>query len=387
MSDKKFVIAYISIISILVLIVTGILHYLSRIFEHNSFEAIIQRQIINNSLYGTALNENVFAYKLELIKQSKPKVIALGSSRVLQLREEFFNTSFISAGNAMNTLNEGQYFLEKMLKFHQPELILLGLDIWWFHPHFPNNAKAPYHSITGTNINYAKLIDIIKLIYKQNFFQFSYIIDNHFIRNPYTRLDSLGLNAMHKSRGFLKDGSYIYGEIFESYPTQDARFQDTLERINQGTRKFEYASAIDDSRLTSLLNIMNTLHKHNIKVIIFFPPVAPSIYAAMKEKEMEYQYVNELFFTLQRLKINFFNYHNSAILHNDNCEFIDGFHGGDIFYARILRNMAEKSQTLMPYVNILYLNEIIDSHAGKVFSKDNISYFYEQDFLSLGCKK
>lgn len=74
-------------------------------------------------------------------------------------------------------------------------------------------------------------------------------------------------------------------------------------------------------------------------------------------------------------------------MHNDNCEFIDGFHGGDIFYARILRNMAEKSQTLMPYVNILYLNEIIDSHAGKVFSKDNISYFYEQDFLSLGCKK
>ena len=87
-----------------------------KIFEHNSFESIVKRQLNHNSIYGTALNENVFAYKLELVKQTKPKIVALGSSRVLQLREEFFRDSFVSAGNAMNTLKEAKVVFRRSFK-------------------------------------------------------------------------------------------------------------------------------------------------------------------------------------------------------------------------------------------------------------------------------
>lgn len=387
MKYKKFVISYFIILLVFGLLLAGIFYYLSRIFEHNSFESIVQRQIKHNSIYGTALNENVFAYKLELVKQTKPKVIALGSSRVLQFREEFFTHSFISAGNAMNTLKEGRLFLEEVLKFYKPDIVILGLGVWWFNPFVPNYEKGEYFNITGTNISGAKVRDIFKLIYDKHFFQPQYLLDNHFITNPYSNLDSLGLNAIYNGRGFFKDGSYVYGEIFKDEKTKDANFADTFWRIENSHSQFAYASHIDKERMQDLFNILNLLEKHHIQVVIFIPPLAPSVYQAMQDKPKEYAYIDELFTTLQEYHIPFFNYHNPAVLHNDNCEFLDGFHGGDVFYARILADMAHNNQILKSYVNMPYLTELICTHKGRVFSKDSVSDLKEQDFLNLGCER
>ncbi|WP_415580406.1 hypothetical protein, partial [Helicobacter labetoulli] len=385
MKYKKFVLSYFMILLIFGLLLVGIFYYLSRIFEHNSFESIVKRQLEQNSIYGTALNENVFAYKLELVKQIKPKIIALGASRVLQFREKFFIDSFVSAGNAMNTLKEGRLFLEEVLKFYKPEIVILGLDIWWFNALYPNYERGEYFNITGTNISTTKILDIAKHIYNQQFFQSQYLLDNHFITNPYSNLDSLGLNAIYNGRGFFKDGSYLYGEIFKNEKTKDANFTDTLLRITQGISRFEYASHIDAKRMQDLFDILNLLEKHHIQVVIFIPPLAPSVYQAMQDKQEKYAYIDELFATLQKYHIPFFNYHNPAVLHNDNCEFLDGFHGGDVFYARILADMAQKSEILKSYVNMPYLTELIRTHKGRVFSKDSVSDLKEQDFLNLGC--
>lgn len=387
MKYKKFVLSYFMILLIFGLLLAGIFYYLSRIFEHNSFESIVKRQLEHNSIYGTALNENVFGYKLELVKQTKPKIIALGSSRVLQLREEFFRDSFVSAGNAMNTLKEGRLFLEEVLKFYKPDIVILGLGVWWFNPLYPNYEKGEYFNITGTNISGAKVRDIFKLIYDKHFFQPQYLLDNHFIANPYSNLDSLGLNAMYNGRGFLKDGSYLYGHIFKDEKTKDANFADTFWRIENSNSQFAYASHIDVKRMQDLFDILNLLEKHNIQVVIFIPPLAPSVYKAMQDKQEKYAYIDELFMTLQNNQIYFFNYHNPAVLKDDDCEFLDGFHGGDIFYARILADMAQKNETLQPYVNMPYLTELIHTHKSRVFSKDSISNLKEQDFLNLGCGK
>lgn len=386
MKYKKFVLSYFVILLIFGLLLAGIFYYLSRIFEHNSFESIVKRQLEHNSIYGTALNENVFGYKLELVKQTKPKIIALGSSRVLQLREEFFRDSFVSAGNAMNTLKEGRLFLEEVLKFYKPDIVILGLDIWWFNALYPNYETGEYLNITGTNINMTKILDTAKHIYDQQL-PFQYLLDNHFIANPYSNLDSLGLNAIYNSRGFFKDGSYLYGEILKMKKTKDANFTDTLLRVTQGVSRFEYASHIDVKRMQDLFDILNILRKHNIQVVIFIPPLAPSIYKAIQEKQEKYAYIDELFTSLEKNHITFFNYHNPAVLKDDDCEFLDGFHGGDVFYARILADMAQKSEILQPYVNIPYLTELIHTHKGRVFSKDSISDLKEQDFLGLGCGK
>ena len=387
MHPKTFVIAFFGTLASVCMGFLTILYYLSHIYEHNSFSTIVTRQQKNGSMYGTLLNENVFGYKLELIRQTKPDIIALGSSRVLQFRQEYFTTSFGNAGNAMNTLKEGEYFLEEILKIYKPQLIILGLDFWFFSPYFTNFRDAPYHTITGTGISAEKILTILQLIAQGEFFHLHYIVDNHFITNPYTTLDSLGLNAINKGRGFLPDGSYVYGEVFEKTPTKDVHFANTLQRIEQGNSRFEYAKTVDMTRITDLLKILSLLEQNNIKVVLFIPPIAPSIYTAMQEKAENYGYIDELFATMKALNLKVFNYHNPNTLHNDDCEFIDGFHGGDVYYARILQDMAKQNSLLKEHTNFARLQTIITTQNGKALAKTSISPHSEQDFLNLGCKK
>ena len=139
LTNKKF-----SIIMFFTFIVTFFLVSIPSLFvyklllkakEDFSLQEAVKFQLEQNAIYNF-LSNDMFKYKLELIKNIKPKIIALGSSRVMQFREESFNTSFITTGGAMNYLNEGYLFLQEMKKIHKPEIIILGLDFWWFNEKF-----------------------------------------------------------------------------------------------------------------------------------------------------------------------------------------------------------------------------------------------------------
>lgn len=387
MQPKGFVLLCCGIFVFLCGVFGFLLYYLSLIFEHNSFSEIVLRQKEKDSIYGTSLNENIFGYKLALINQHKPDIIALGGSRVLQFRQEYFNAPFINAGNAMNNLLEGEAFLKAMLATHKPKLVILGVTLWHFNEAFPNLASLPYHKINGTNITSQKLLTIAKMTLLGELFYPRYLFDNSFIPSPYLTLDSLGLNAINNSRGFLPDGSYVYGDVFQNKPAHDAHFIDTLQRIEQGNGRFEYATTFDTTRVQDFLRILALLKTNDIDVVLFVPPVAPSIYAAMHTKGDKYRYIDKLFLEFDRLGLKVFNYHNPAVLNNDDCEFLDGFHGGDTFYARILHDMASNEPILAHYVKDDILQEIITKSSGKAFAKTSIAPYPEQDFLQLGCKK
>ena len=103
MKSKKWIKIWLTLVFIMGLIPYSLTFtYLAANYENNSYSDIVKRQIKNDSIYGTSLNQNTFSYKLELIKNVAPKIIALGSSRIMQFRKEDFNTSFINAGGAMN---------------------------------------------------------------------------------------------------------------------------------------------------------------------------------------------------------------------------------------------------------------------------------------------
>jgi hypothetical protein len=75
----------------------------SALFLHNAGEtlspaAAVNRTIETDGLYGTAVNANTPDVKLALVAETKPDVVALGSSRSLQFRRFFFRSSFANAG-------------------------------------------------------------------------------------------------------------------------------------------------------------------------------------------------------------------------------------------------------------------------------------------------
>lgn len=73
-------------------------------------------------------------------------------------------------------------------------------------------------------------------------------------------------------------------------------------------------------------------------------------------------------------------------LASDDCEFIDGFHGGEVTYARILRRMADRWPALLAFVDMERIDAVIRDWPGHVLVPDSrVTTLPETDFMRFGC--
>ena len=68
---------------------------------------------------------------------------------------------------------------------------------------------------------------------------------------------------------------------------------------------------------------------------------------------------------------------------------MDGFHGVDVFFNRILKNMHDNNSSISKYIKTDNVNNSINSYQGNTLTinSENIFKNQEVDFLKLGCKK
>ncbi len=365
--------------------------------ENSGFDEIVSLQKSKDAIYGTASNQNTFLYKLEMVKMVKPVVIALGSSRVMQFREEYFNSSFVNCGGAMNYINEGRMFLEKMLLFHKPKLMLFGVDFWWFN----NNIKQPtifdYHDNDGKVLTIDKLVRPFSFLLKAKITikDVWNILFNRHKENGVTKYYNIGLNAITDSRGFRKDGSYLYAGIIFGLDKGiiDHKFNDSLNKINKGGFGFEYGDDLAKDRIEDFKNIVNICRDNKIDLIIINPPLSHTIYSKIYSMLNKYSYVDKFreFMKLQLQNMEFYDFQNILDIGSNDCECIDGIHGGDVTYQKILLKIIEDNPktALKDYLLIDIIKYSVVKYKGKTLSifKDDKYKLSEVDFLQIGCKK
>ena len=392
MNSKKWIKIWLALILIMGVIPYGLTYiYLVANYENNSYRDIVKRQIKNNSIYGTALSQNTFSYKLELIKNVKPKVVALGSSRVMSFRKENFNASFITAGGGMNHLNEGYKFLENMYQFHKPEYIILGLDFWWFNNSFYQPHRFLYHENDGKNISPRKIYKTLLWLIngKINISSFNNILlNNKKIENQYTNYDNLGFGAISTSEGFRSDGSYFHSKKFFGLEENgDENFNDTFKKIRDGYGRFKYGNELSIDRVSILYKILELIKSNNTKIIVFIPPLANATYEEMKG--YQYDFIDRFRELVKSLNIENYDYHDLSVITQNDCECVDGYHGGDVVYSRILKDMYDDNSSISKYLNIDNINNSINLYQGNalVVSSNNMFRNQEVDFLKLDCVK
>jgi hypothetical protein len=359
-----------------------------------TFREIVSVQNAKSAIYGTALNQNTFAYKMDLVRHTKPKIIVLGSSRVLELREEFFNTSFVNCGLAMNDLKEGKVFLTELFRHHKPEVVILGLDFWWFSDMFRQRTNFRYHENTGTDLT------LDKLIKPYTFLATSKISPSDYLRillfrndkNHVTNYNNLGLKAIMQSEGFRKDGSYLYASTLAGFGPEDKRIIGFRERLDP-KRRFEFGSDLSKTRLNTLTQILNMCISNNVVPVIIIPPVSTMIYKRMLSQPQKYEYVFKFREYLRSLPFENYDFHDITKTGATDCECIDGFHIGDVTYQRILLNILKQNpgSAISTYVNTNLIERMVRANDGKVmtiFETDRGKFNYQEaDFLKLGCRK
>ena len=395
---KRFLLTYLTFLLAFSIPILMNLIFIHHAYENSPFFDIAGEQQKENAIYGTALNQNTFSYKLELVRWVKPEVITLGSSRVLELREEFFHVRFMNCGGAMNQLNEGRMFLEKMVTFHKPKLVLLGIDFWWFSETNRMPERYDYHQNDGATLTFEKITKPFiylfqsKLSLKQ-YFSVLFLKDR---KNGVTNYDNMGLRAIRDSDGFRKDGSALYGGTIFSFTPSAPRKIDFLNFGNEKaspSRGFNYQETFLEKRVEELNRMIKLCRDFNIDLVLFLPPISRAAYKRFFSMPDIYQFVQRLEGSLSMSSKETYNFHNILDIGSNDCECIDSVHIGDVAYQRLLLTLLKKNPNtcMKDYLNVERMEAAIHHFSGKtltIFKNDEEKFnLPEIDFLKMGCRK
>jgi hypothetical protein len=103
----------------------------------------------------------------------------------------------------------------------------------------------------------------------------------------------------------------------------------------------------------------------------------------------QYDFVDRFRELVKFLNMENYDYHNLSVITQNDCEYVDGFHGGDVVYSRILKDIYDNNSSISKYIDIVNINNSINLYKGNVLTvnSDDIFSHQEVDFLKLGCIK
>lgn len=372
----------------------------NRIALYNAGELFDVNEIVDvqqktKAIYGTAINNNNSAYKSAMLGKLKPEVVVMGSSRSFQFLREFFNPKFINFGGTVSSGNDVLYVVKQALKDSHVKTVFLTLDFWWWHKDWHGDSSErllatnqwSYEEMWETSLTPIQWLRDGKITWKM----YKDLVSGDI--SPFS--DSthyLGINAMVRGSGFRVDGSYYHGGLYSGRePYWDYQFSDTKRRIEMGESKFHHGGEPQGAKTELIKRAIRLLKEKNIEVITIIPPLAPSVIEMMNARGDDYAYVGEVRALAKDLGADWhFDFHDPRDIGSGDCEFIDGFHGGDITYARMAMAMANTmGHEGSRIFNKNNLETIVKKYSGLtttdgiLLSRDR----RELDFLGLGCAK
>lgn len=360
--------------------------------ELTSIEVVVETQQVHGGLYGTALHPNVYPYKMELYAARNPEIVAIGSSRVLQFRQSQFDRPFANLGRTVNYPAEAVKLVQDMLAIGAPRMVLFGIDHYWFNPAFTTALDFRTHQLRGGNLTPDALMTPFRWLLDDKVTPSTY---REFLLGKVSRATNgaplFGVLAILEGSGYGADGSWYYdNQVYGRRAAEDPSFQDTLGRIATSSSQFRHGQSVDGQRFEDIQRAIELLTDAGVQVITFVPPMASPVTEAMTARGADYLYADIARARLSDLRTRHFDFLEISSLDANDCEFIDGFHGGDVIAARILKTIAAREETgLTSFINIPNIERTISNFPGhaladRSYQKPNES---EVDFLQLGCAK
>lgn len=321
--------------------------------KENFFD--VDRLLTGESKYvlGYTYNEANYRYiKWSHLKLNERKdVWALGSSRVLQFREQTFDKSFYNVGYTISSINDFRPFLKGLPADKLPEYIILGLDQWMFNSVWDNLKTTPSEHYWEDSFSFYPRSTLYGAVYKD------LLVKKipPFMPKSDQSNTRVGFNAILNDTGFRNDGSMRYGKQIAGLLTRDPSIEDfeyagTLNRIDQGISRFEYGESVNEKALVELNELLAYCSEKKIKVVGFLPPFADKVYNKMMAMDSRYQYIKDLDSKIRPIfeKYDYEVYDFSSItkVGSGDNETIDGFHGSEVAYQRIVIEMLKSGSVL-----------------------------------------
>ncbi len=335
-------------------------------------EKVVEIQLASRErevLYGLAYSECDVAYKFASLQRQDYDVLVLGTSRVLQLRPVFFKQPerVYNAGRIGRRLRHFGQVLEGLDDDQWPTVLVLGLDQYFFSDEWDQGQEDGF---AGELRSCGDTLSALQRGWRMLYGDIaSGKIPVSEVLFPPT--DRIGVTAIVRDGGFRLNGSYRYDEHrisrLDDPDHERFGFRDTLDRIEGGHSRFEYTDKVSERGLEELDRIVTLAREHGAMVVAFTPPFPPLINDRM-EQTGQYGYLHALARALSRRLdgpgLFFRDFTDVRDLGATDAEFVDGLHGSERTYARVLLALSEEVAVLRARTDQARLRRLIgaDGH-------------------------
>lgn len=341
--------------------------------EYVSINDVVTVQtLIPASIFGFGYGDiSQIPYKEKLVAVKNPTIITLGTSKVMQIRKEFFiqPEKFVNAGGAGRTFGDIEIFIHDLPQESKIKIIILGIDQEMFYRSYDSGTVRK--DIDGPT-RFIKILSTMSRRVYLDYFSHKYVLSD-LINNAKIN-SNIGLPAILYDSGFREDGSYKYGQA-EHNPGRKEKVSKEIDAVAAQTKiaKLYESEGEENSQLEiniqALKRILDECKKRNITVIGVMSPYPTPIYEAMKQsKGLAYK---ESVVLPDKVRAIFASYTNPffdlsslATFSGKEGEFVDSVHITDVSQLRTIIYIAEHTRTLDSFVDVIKLKEILQNSTG-----------------------
>ena len=275
------------------------------------------------------------AYKVLGVRENRPRVLALGTSRIFSLRHEFVRES---AGGFYNgyifsaPLGAMRKFLERLSADQLPHALILDIDPWWFDEHAEIEPPPDY-------FEYPSQMEILDFAWRNGL----YLLTQQWaMRSP---PNLIGGSARLNKSGLRADGSsYPNFRRFDRIPHL---LEKELHDVREGTdinflRGSQTVSSAAVEEMQKLLDFCST---HHILLIGYLSTFHPSVYKTLQEIPSDayiWHVAPILTARFQKADALLFDFQNPSEVGCSASEYLDPGHESEVCTARILVAMARR---------------------------------------------
>jgi len=329
-----------------VIVIVALTNYLvdpAHIFNDDYEKGMVEIIYSGNNIANTGNYDERLFQKIYINKLSERKnIIAIGSSRSMQIREELFNGSFFNNSVSGAVLEDYIAITQLyMINNKLPNKVILGIDPWIFNM---NHGQTRWESLKENYRNFFKHNDLndkkipkeslLNTVFENNsfnlfsikYFQESirYLLSGNYYNEDYFSTKEKALSSKIK----LDDGSLVYGSDFRNADINEINNK-AKNYLNGNIYSIENFKIINDTYVNQFEALVNFYKSKDIKVILFLPPYNPIVYNYINNNP-EYEMVEKVELYLKEFAykndIKIIGSYNPNKLNLNGDDFFDGMH-------------------------------------------------------------
>lgn len=348
------------------LIVTGLMIYLG---ESMPLGWVVAHQQQDDVLYRYRYGNRDPQFKQLAVNMRQPDVLALGSSRILQFRAGFINNNpdaFYNAAGPAWRLPEVVDLMEGLDEEALPEVLILAIDLPWFHEGYGTGASfddvSDFHNLFLVNRSF-----IQDLLVGERFDREGFDNDQYLAREEPggSGTLALGMRAIRDGHGFRSDGSEQYGDfLIAEFLWQPQQRENHLEAMRNGEDMYVYGDTYSEERVAMLDDLLAYAAENDVFVVGYLPAYMPGLWVEMQERG-NHTYKNALRERLPDVFAQYgyplFDYSDGASIGLTDEDFFDGWHISELGNLRMYAHMLQYVPELQHYSDREALLNIINS--------------------------